>query len=426
MSQPVPQGKAPAQGSTLALYDPKKFNVLLPTQALEQQVGGWHKFVVSLVTVDAVPGANNGDIYPIDDKGGSSGGDDDDPGANAKAFGLAKPALFRISSAGGVIWSPAHSGAIVDTPTRVVYRAVGAIRLPDGTWMPIDDEKDIDLTVVADELREKAIKNLSYGLYASTGADRAYPGGKWEKKTYKGQESNRYFLPESQIARYVEDTVRRQMIQWRKNFRMRAATGAYERAIRKGFALKSKYSLAELANPFAVPRVDFSPDLSDSQVRQFFLQHGTRDVSALFGGQAGQAMRQISGVTDATAPQALPASAAAADGIPMGEPGTQSAPFTPPAGAVDMQPPAAGPTAQQGPSSGNDDKMPWETGDDASSTAGNSLCTDCGKPIEDVTHRGVTYDAMSIAEQTIKAFGAQMCWSCAAKRNKVAATGGGQ
>jgi hypothetical protein len=79
------------------------------------------------------------------------------------------------------------------------------------------------------------------------------------------------------------------MISYRKFKDERAMTGAKERCIRALLALKSSYTDAELAKPFAFPRVlpDVNKMLADPAVRQAAIERMSGAVTSIFGPGAG-------------------------------------------------------------------------------------------------------------------------------------------
>lgn len=255
----------------LVEYKPDKYNVLMPTQHIEQ-VSPWHAARTTVVQVNPDPMA--GDVFKVGSRHNESTGVYED------IYCLAKPALMRIAAAAGIVWNWRDSGPRVLEKDYVCYRAVGALRLPDGSWQPIMAEKEIDLSVVEDELRDQYTKKAE-GPLGSTEA-KAYRG-EWRKVKYRNEEKNAFFLAEDEKPRFIEANVRANLIQWRKNKLMRAETGAMLRVIRAALGIKSQYTFAELQKPFVVPRIDFSPDYNDPSVRQALIQHGVAAMSALFG-----------------------------------------------------------------------------------------------------------------------------------------------
>jgi hypothetical protein len=65
-----------------------------------------------------------------------------------------------------------------------------------------------------------------------------------------------------------------------------------ERVIRAALSMKHQYTATELAKPFVVPRIDFSPDYNDPQVRNAMIENGVKSMATLFGSSAPAAMPQ--------------------------------------------------------------------------------------------------------------------------------------
>ncbi|MEW6104781.1 MAG: hypothetical protein AB1563_00215 [Bacillota bacterium] len=255
----------------LVEYKPDKYNVLMPTQHIEQ-VSPWHAARTTVVQVN--PDPMSGDVFKVGSRYNEATREYED------IYSLAKPALMRIAAAAGIVWNWRDSGPRVLQRDYVCYRAVGALRLPDGSWQPIMAEKEIDLSVVEEELRDQYAKKAD-GPLGGTEA-KAYRG-EWRKVRYGNEERNAFFLAEDEKSRFIEANVHANLIQWRKNKLMRAETGAMLRVIRAALGIKSQYTFAELQKPFVVPRIDFSPDYNDPSVRQALIQHGVAAMGALFG-----------------------------------------------------------------------------------------------------------------------------------------------
>ncbi|WP_018086451.1 hypothetical protein [Desulfurispora thermophila] len=236
--------------------DASKANVLVPTQYL-QQVSPWHVARTSIVTVN--PDPNYGDVYKVGSRW------NEQKKAAEDIFALGKPALMRIAAAAGIVWNWRESGPQVIQKDYVVYKAVGALRLPDGSWQPIVATKEIDLTVIEEETYEANLKKALE--YASDPKKQA---------ALKGMTPEQWAQAQTKAA----------MIQWRKNKLMRAETGAMLRVIRAALGMKSQYTREELEKPFIVPRIDFSPDYSDPEVRKALIENGIQAMATLFGQSA--------------------------------------------------------------------------------------------------------------------------------------------
>lgn len=274
-------------------YPTSKYNLLLPTTAAVD-VSLWHRMAVSIVVVD--PDPRKGDVYPVasraaegpDGKVMKSGGKT----VYEDLYSLSRPATDRIGTAAGITYKPLERGGVVEARADyVLCQAVGAIRRPDGTWMVTPAlSKELDLRVIEMEIREKATNALSMGVYGEEAKRAAalYRGNWGPDPNHEGWQ--RFFIDPSDLPRAIDDRVRPQLIQWRKNKLMRAETGARLRVIRGLLGIRLQYTAEELQLPFVVPRIDFAPDMSDPDVKRLVITQGTIASSALYGGRAGQSV----------------------------------------------------------------------------------------------------------------------------------------
>lgn len=383
----------------LVKYKTDQYNVLVPTQHIEQ-VSPWHAARTSIVNVN--PDPNSGDVFKVGSRYNEK----------AKAwediYCLAKPALMRIAAAAGIVWNWRESGPTVLQRDYVCYKAVGAVRLPDGSWQPIMAEKEIDLAVIEEELEEQYTKKADGPL---GGAEAKAYRGEWRKTRIGNEEKNAFFLAEDEKPRFIGSNVRANLIQWRKNKLHRAETGAMLRVIRAALGIKSQYSPVELQKPFVVPRIDFSPDYNDPSVRQALIQHGVAAMGALFGA-----------ATPPPAPQAFverPALAAppVEEETPAVEPGSVSeAPEEPaeePEPPEDSQPEA--PPEEEPPADGT--LFPPEPEPASAPPTPKprpvvyGTCADCGGKIT----------TGSVVSYSQKKFGRVLCYSCQNKAKGAAA-----
>lgn len=231
--------------NALVQYDHSRYNVLVPTTTI-QQVSPMHQMRIETVAVS--PDPDSGDVYKVGSRKVGNQWQD--------ILSLAKPALMRIAAAAGIVWSWRDSMVLSSNRDYVLYQAVGAIRKPDGTLLPIKATKEIDLTVIEEETMEANLKKAH--------GDRTNLNG---------------MTPEAWAAAQTKSN----MIQWRKNKLMRAETGAMLRVVRALLGMKMQYSPDELRKPFAVPRIDFAPDYTDASVRQIMAENGTRATMEMFG-----------------------------------------------------------------------------------------------------------------------------------------------
>lgn len=231
-------------------YESKQFNVLAPREL--GPIPPYHTPRLSVVEIN--PDPKGGDCYPLP----------------AGRLGLSKIALDRISQAAGITWLPELCGRVDDgrDPNIIRYKAVGRIKDLNGQWRTIIGEKEIDLLAIEDELRESV------------------PKREWISKI--GEPAKK--------QKAIEEAVRSDLIQFRKHKLARAQSGAMNRAIRSALALRSQYTPNEIAKPFVIPKVIFTPDYSDPEVKKFMLAEATGHLSELYGAPA----------ISATLPPALP------------------------------------------------------------------------------------------------------------------------
>jgi len=88
----------------------------------------------------------------------------------------------------------------------------------------------------------------------------------------------------------IEDAIRKEMIQYEKHMIGRAQSGAANRAIRSALGLKAAYAKEELARPFVVPRLAFTPDYNDPDVKRVLLAAATGTIADLYAAQATVAL----------------------------------------------------------------------------------------------------------------------------------------
>lgn len=268
-------------------YPPDKFNLLLPTTAAVD-VTQWHRMSVSLVTIN--PDPRMGDVYPVASR--VKEGPDGKPVKEGNRsvyedlFALARPATDRIGTAAGINYDPTQSKIVSATGDYVAYETVGGIRRPDGSWVAFKATKEIDLRAIEMELREAATKRLAMGVYGDE-AQRAATmyQGDWGTDP-KFPNSKRFYIAPADMGRAIDDAVRGPMIQWRKNKLMRAETGARLRVIRGLLGMRMQFTAEELTLPFAVPRIDFVPDMSDPDVKRTLIATAAAAMSGLYGRQA--------------------------------------------------------------------------------------------------------------------------------------------
>jgi len=222
-------------------YEKTKANVLVPREL--GAIPPYHTPQMAVVQIN--PDERAGEVYPL-------------PGGGK--YGLSKVALDRIAQAGDITWVPELSGRVDDgsDPRRVVYRKVGKVKNLSGQWRTIMGEKEISLDVYEAELRTSLPK-------------------RWERMKEK---------PRKSFEEWFKVTLAEDSLQMKKHMHARAESGAANRAIRSAYGIRSGYSQEELKNPFVIPKLVFTPDYSDPEVKRFMLAESTGTLRELYGSQA--------------------------------------------------------------------------------------------------------------------------------------------
>ncbi|MCK5615061.1 hypothetical protein KAR91_75055 [Candidatus Pacearchaeota archaeon] len=168
-----------------------------------------------------------------------------------------KQGLIKLSLCAGIMWNPVETRRVDNRSDRdyVSYRAIGGIRMADGTvvWAP-PGEYDMDFEVIEDELRSQYDK-----------------AGKKRKKT--GED----------LINYVDYCVRRDLLYKRKHKIKLCESGAMNRVVRMLLGLKAGYTKAELSKPFVVARIIFKPDYSDPEARKIMMQKSIEALTSVYG-----------------------------------------------------------------------------------------------------------------------------------------------
>lgn len=244
---------AERQAIKLGDYDPAKYNVLIPGQ-MTTQISPFLRPVARQVALD--PDPDHGDVYPITQR---KQGDR----WVASEVGISAVGLAKFGSVGGVLDVPQASGGVDDgrDPGLVTYRATKAMRLPDGEWRVVTRECTIKLATIEKEIRELKTRKASEYKWA---ADR------------------------------LEAEIRKELLLKEKFMERLAETGATNRCYRALFAIRTKYSPAEIAKPFVIAAI--VPDVNQPELRERLLDQASSASAAVFGpGQAtvGAAPRQL-------------------------------------------------------------------------------------------------------------------------------------
>jgi len=237
--------------TTLAKYDPKEYNVLLPTTTIQQQrISPLHKPIVEIVELD--PDPDGPDVYKQDGKG--------------EKLSLRKTALMKFAIAAGLVWDWRNTRRVDDgkDPNIVRYSAVAALRKDDSTWIPLKADKEIDLAAIEADLRENVYPKKAKNL----------------KKAGKLDQSE---------ENYVKYNVERDMRLKRLHKCQLAETGAMLRVIRSLLALPPTFTPAQIRKPFVLMRVVFDPDMKDPDMRKLLLDEARQSARAAYKGPEEQA-----------------------------------------------------------------------------------------------------------------------------------------
>lgn len=267
-------------------------NLLMPAST-EVQLNPFYKITVMEVPVDT--SENSGDVFKVGSV--KSGTNQQGKDIWVETYSPAKPLLMKLAAAAGIQFDPEHTyGTRVDQNTYKA-KAYGAMRMPDGTGKTHADEKVICLddeeANYRIEFMDKSIKGITDSKASKAAAEMFK--GKWIDATDKwGKKCQAFVIDDADREKYIERSVLVNMTLLRKTAAEKAMTGAINRVIRALTGLKGQYTKAELSKPFAIPRVTFSPDYTDPEVKRVLLSQGMNSIGSLFGN-----------VSVATAPPAL-------------------------------------------------------------------------------------------------------------------------
>lgn len=256
-------------------------NLLMPA-ATEVQLNPFYKITVMEVTADL--SENSGDIFKVGSvkTGTTQQGKD----IWEETYSPAKPLLMKIAAAAGIQFDPDHTyGTKIDANTYKA-KAYGAMRMPDGTGKTHADEKVICLddeeANYRVEFMDKSIKGITDEKAAKTAAE-MFKGNWIDAKNKWGKACKAYVIDDCDREKYIERSVLVNMTLLRKTAAAKAMTGAILRVIRALTGMKGQYTKKELQKPFAIPRVTFSPDYTDPEVRKAMLSQGMNSIGSLFG-----------------------------------------------------------------------------------------------------------------------------------------------
>lgn len=220
-------------------YDEKKYLVLAPIEL--GPIPAMHTPMASVVKIDPEPA--NGDVYSLQGK-----------------FAYSKAALDRVAAAAGISWLPEMCGRTdAGTEPEVIrFRMAAKRKELDGQWRVVVREYEFDLEAREEELKETVPKRQAIA-----------------EITDKAKKD-----------KAVADAVAKDMIQLRKFKLQRAESGAANRVVRVFLGIKANYTREQIARPMIVPKLVFTPDYSDPEVKRFMLAEATGTIPELYGAQA--------------------------------------------------------------------------------------------------------------------------------------------
>jgi len=287
---------------------PENCNLMLPTQTFGEVLGMFDRVTVEVVTINPDPEA--GDVFKLDKDGDK--------------LALGKVPLQKISNALGIVWDPQTTTILESSDTKSRAKATGAMRKPNGEYVVVSEEKTVDLAAIEEEQRLKIEADAERGKIAEI-------NGKiqWEKtSTGKSFPKREPFKSDAEKKTWIELQIRKAVLPYRKFKDERAMTGAKERVIRAFLGVKSTYSPAELAKPFAFPRVtsDSAKMLATPETRAAAVERLTAGVASIFGPQAREERMALTEqpaerTVDPQSGEVLPAAAGAGGG------GSEQKPF---------------------------------------------------------------------------------------------------
>ncbi len=227
-----------APTNALAELKPDQYN-LMTYQTRFQQDNPFFALQLSIIHVKPDTGA--GEVFSV-------GNRRDDGGRYIPIFALSGSTIERMGAAAGITW--VDSRPVIARPELVMWQATGQMHLPNGQIMQMTATKELDLTVIEDEIRQDKLDSAA-----------------------RSKEPK----PEG----WVEQQVRAAMIQKRKNKMALAETGAKLRCIRHLLGIKSGYTQAELSKPFVIPSFVFRPDYNDPEIKNAMIRMGLQSMAAL-------------------------------------------------------------------------------------------------------------------------------------------------
>lgn len=263
-------------------YSSQNVNLLMPISN-EAQINPFYKFTVMEVQSDIKE--NSGDIFKV---GSVKTGTNAQTGKDiySDVYSPAKPLLMKLAAAAGIQFDPNNTFGTYISKNCYKAKAYGAMRMPDGTGKTHVDEKVINLDDEEDRFRLEFMDKSLQGITDPKAAGEAAKlfKGEWIDSTDKWNKACKaYKIADSDRQKYIDRAVLVNMTLLRKTFAEKAMTGAILRVIRALIGMKGTYTIEELKKPFVIPRVTFSPDYNNPEVRRAMLEQGMSSVNNMFG-----------------------------------------------------------------------------------------------------------------------------------------------
>ncbi len=363
-------------------------NLLMPSTT-EVQLNPFYKFMFMEVKADLSD--NSGDIFKV--------GSVNTNGNWIDTFSPAKPLLMKLAAAAGIQFDPNNTYGTLISKNCYKAKAYGALRLPDGTGKTHCDEKIINLDDEEDRFRlefmDKSIEGITDARAAKEAA-KMFKGQWVDSKDKWDKPCKAFVIDDVDRQKYIDRSVLVNMTLLRKTAAEKAMTGAILRVVRALIGMKGQYTKTELAKPFVVSRVTFSPDYSDPEVRRAMLDQGMNAVGNMFGSASAlPSAAMTGGVSD----YAVPDSTFNPDEF-AGNPAFTSDGEDP---ADDFNTPTHDDMpSEPAPAGGGYSSAPT-TGDQGShdQEGGKPVCSQCGREITE-----------KIADFSTRKFGVPLCMKC--------------
>lgn len=242
-----------------------KFNRLLPSVTLVENIQKFSKLTIELLQID--PNPKNGQVYSLGKE--YAGKDRNGSAVYNEKLALAKPALENIGLTMGIQWVPEKCYRQGDLTSRDVFDFIvtGMITKSDGTQIEQTASKSIDVRNLVDETRNKMLNQLEDGSLIE----------KWVNKKAV------YFSPGTKAEKFIDRKCRDREIFVRTHGQALAESGARNRLIRR-LNIKAWYTAEELERPFVISRIDRNVEetFAEPALREEIIQKASKATDSLF------------------------------------------------------------------------------------------------------------------------------------------------